>query len=162
LHALLFRKQLFDANIRIDREVTNNEDIIFNLFLSTYVRKVAIINNVVHSYLERGDSVSKKRFNESYWYFLFSYIEDNFKKWKLDEGVYNNFCLNRLCNLIRSPRAYHFDYDNKCFDNMKKLTYSQKYGINGNLALFILKHPSEFFIDIVNFHPRALLSKIKS
>lgn len=159
LHGLLYRRSLFDKKIIIDRQVVNNEDQLYNLFLAPAVQCVYGVNKVVHHYLVRQDSVSKQKYKNDYWYFLFNYIEKNYRKYEVEKKYYETYVLNRICSLIRVEGNHDFDYCNPSMLALQKIKYSIKRSIRENLTIFLLRHHNTFLIKLSRIHPSRLLHK---
>lgn len=162
LHGLLYKKTLLMDPIVIDRRIVNNEDQIFNLFLSGRIESVYGIKNVVHYYLVRNNSVSKQKYDESYWYFLFSYLRDNYKRYGVNIQTYNRYVLNRLYTLLRSKKEYIFNFNHECFDNLKDINVSSYLNFQAMVALFLLKKQYVCLRNILKFHPRSFFRNLIS
>ncbi len=161
LHGMLFRKTLFVDPPVIDRRIVNNEDQIFNFFLSSRVRNVFGIAQVTHHYLVRSDSVSKKKYNEDYWYLLLNYLYDNFKKYNIETKYYNLFALIKTISLIRSKENYIFDFSVPCFARLRNLNYTSFWGLRGNFSLFVIKHPFNWLINISRVYPKMIIQSMR-
>lgn len=159
LHGMLFRKALFKDSIVIDRSIVNNEDQIFNLFLSPRVRSAFGLNEVVHHYLVRDDSISKNKYEANYWYHLISYVENNYRKYNLDRLYYERYILTRICCLIRIEGNINFDYNHPCFKSLRQLCYSTKRSVYENLTIFLLKHHNSFLIFLSRIHPSKIVRR---
>ena len=159
LHGLLFRKTLFNEPIIIDRRVVNNEDQIYNLFLSGRIRRVYKLNKVIHHYLIRQDGVSSRKFSVDYWYFVFQYVKDNYLKYGLEQKFYELYILTRISSLVRAEGCYDFDYTHSVFKNLKQLSFSLRRSRYENWALLIMKYPTSLVIKLSRFHPSKYLHK---
>lgn len=159
LHGMLYRRSLFQTSIVIERTIVNNEDQLFNLFLSPQVRYVFGTNEIVHHYLMRQDSVSKQKYNADYWYHMITYVANNYKKYGLESVYYERYILTRICCLIRIEGNINFDYNHPCFNNLKKLCYSNRRSVYENLTIFLLRHHNRFFVFLSRIHPSKIIRR---
>lgn len=76
--AKLFKSNLFSNKYICPKHITNNEDLLMLLYISTKIEKVYISNVICYNYLFRDESVSKSKcMNISSWFNLFDEIEFN-------------------------------------------------------------------------------------
>lgn len=162
LHGLLFRRMVLEKYVVIDRKIVNNEDQIFNLFVSPRIRKVYGTDKVILIYTYRQDSISKKKYKEEYWYLFLQYVEENYLKYNVSEDAFREYIVTRLDGLMRCAENYNFDYNHDSFEKLKNIPYSIKYGVIKNLSLFALKHPSSLTIAFLRMHPKYILKNICS
>ena len=158
LHGTLYRKSMLKG-VTVDRSIVNNEDQIFNIFLTSRVRSVYITDKVVHLYLVRGGSVSKKKYNADYWYGMIAYVRDHYKQYQVEDVIYRRYILSRICSIARNNHYSHLDFDNPVFDHLRDLEFSTKYGLYGNMALVVIKHHSNVILSLIQYHPKAFLKK---
>lgn len=156
LHGMLFRRSVISEPVVIDRKITNGEDQLFNLFISNRIQYAYGIPEVVHLYVNRSDSATKQRLRDDYWYMFISYVGDCYKKYGVSELAYRQFVLTRVNSIIRNSEI---NCSHACFDKLRSIHYSLLYDIKANLILFVLKHPSPFFIRIVRMHPTRYFKK---
>lgn len=76
--AKLFKRELFSNKYICPKHITNNEDLLMILNISTKIEKVYITNIKCYNYLFRDESTSKSKcMNVSAWFNLFDEIESN-------------------------------------------------------------------------------------
>jgi len=82
----LYRKDILlaEPRITIDQRIKNNEDLIFNLFLSSKINRVMSIKDIVAHVVVRSGSASRQDYNPEYWLFILQWLDDNYAK----HGVY--------------------------------------------------------------------------
>ena len=156
LHGMLFRKHVVSEPIVIDRKITNGEDQLYNLLISNRVHNAYSIANIVHFYINRCDSATKRKVQNDYWYLFISYVVECYKKYGVNELAYQRFILTRVNSIIRNSTEI-IDCSNTCFESLKKIHYSILFNIKINLILFVLKHPYKVLIHIMRMHPTRIL-----
>jgi glycosyltransferase involved in cell wall biosynthesis len=159
LHGMLFRKHVVSEPIVIDRKITNGEDQLYNLLISNRVRNAYSIENIVHFYINRCDSATKRIIQNDYWYLFISYVGECYKKYGVNELAYQRFILTRVNSIIRNSSEI-IDCSNTCFESLKTIHYSILFNIKMNMILFVLKHPYKVLIHIMRMHPSRILKLI--
>lgn len=157
LSSSIYRKSVLDSKVIVlDPKIKNNEDYIFNLFLSDKIRCVYGIKDIVYLCHVHGDSASSVSYPVEYWYYVFNYLQENCNKYGVSEKNTNSYLLNFV------PRLFDYkDYDLKNInvEELTKAKYSTYYGFKANVVLFCLKHPN--FKRIIN-SIRTLKKRLKS
>lgn len=154
----MYKKAVLQANPRvvIPPQIRNNEDYIFNLFLSSKINKVVAIDDVVAEIVVREGSASQGFYSVEYWLDLFEWMDDHYDFY----GVYKeDYMLYKLLTLFYRVviADSKVDYSRRCFDNVKKERCRVSYGLKRNLAICAAKHPSRWFLNLLCFgRPRQL------
>ena len=157
-HGFLYRRELFKDIVVVSREVVNNEDQLLNLILASRIKGANCVNQIVHHYLERENSISHKAFPEQYWYFFFTYIEDNYKSFGIPRWMIDRYRLYRLLSLVRNEKELSLDLKQPLFNPLRDLEFSKSLGLRGNICLVLLKRPSSLLVSLLRFHPRSVIT----
>lgn len=161
-HGFLYRRELFKNAPVVNREIVNNEDQLMNLIIASRIQNAYCVNKIVHHYLERDNSISHKVYPEKYWYYFFSYVEDNYNIFGIPKIVIDRYRLYRLLSLVRNEKELNIDFKLSTFKSLRELHFSKKWGIKGNLCLAFIKHPSSILLFVIRIHPSNFISKKKS
>lgn len=162
----LFRRELLIKNdIIIPRMIINNEDYLYNLFLSSYVSTIYISNDIVYFYNHtqlcnsRKGRATNRKYLWNYWEMYFSYLYDNYRKHGITENTYIHSVLTKLSALIRNDQDYKsIDMDIppfKCIANIKSFS---GYDIWQRLVIIIYRHRwiRPLLIQLMRIHPKRL------
>lgn len=160
LHGAIYRRTIL-YNISVSRKIVNNEDQIFNIFLTGRIKNVYVTNEVVHYYTIRTNSVSKHKYGADYWYMMIAYVRDNYQKYNVKDIIYRRYILTRICSISRSMISLHLDFKNPVFDHLRCLKYSCQYGIYGIISICIIKHPDGLVRKLIQMHPRYFVKKLR-
>ncbi len=141
MHGVLYRKEIIATDpIIMNRWITNNEDFIYNLFVSPRVKNVFCISEFTCNHLRRDDGASMNKLDIGYWYKLLNYIRINHEKYNVDYTVYLSYKLSLLNSLIRGKK-YVFNYDDEEFNDIKELRIKTSHSIRENLLIVSIKYP---------------------
>ncbi len=156
----LYRKDILLAEPRviIDPRIKNNEDLIFNLFLSSKINRVMSIKDIVAHVVVRSGSASRQDYNPDYWLFILQWLDDNYKKY----GVYKKDLVLFKLLLINGHfvrNKCRVDFSLPCFDNVREFGYASFLGFY-NIALFVVKHPWNFLFPIMRMHPKYFMLRV--
>lgn len=157
----MYKKEIIlnPSLVYIDPQIKNNEDIIFNIFISSRVNSVMSIDYVIAQYVSHQGSASRVEYPTSYWLFMFQWLDRNFQKYDVYEMDYLSFKLKTIFyKLIREKDDV--DFTNECFQNLSRQSYNLGLGIIRNIALFAIKHPYQWLLPILRFHPRRVMQKL--
>lgn len=158
LHGFYYRTEILKKElILIPREITNNEDMLFNLFVSPRVRNVDFIENVLLRYLVRTNSVSHKKLSLSYWEMFLAFIKNNYSRYNVKQQNYINFSLSVVNRLVRSGEYDDIDFNNKCYEDIIKERPSFSYPFWLNMLIIYFHFPSRFMNRLMLFHPSLLI-----
>lgn len=160
LHGVLYRKSILNG-VSVDRKIVNNEDQIFNVFLTSRVRNVFVTKETVHNYIIRPDSISKRKYSADYWYMMIDYVNEHYKEYDVKDAIYRRYILSRICSLMRNSNYELLDYKHSTFNHLRILGFSRYYGTYGNAALAVLKHPNSVMLSMIRIHPKLLITKLR-
>ena len=137
----MYRKEVLtrEPRVQIDSHITNNEDLIFNLFLSSKIDSVMSIDDIVVNIVSHSDSVSHRRYSEDYWLYVLNWLDQNYKKY----DVYIDDLVLYKLHTIKGKFLFNskvYNFSNICFDNIRDTKYKLKFGTY-NIYLYIVKHP---------------------
>lgn len=156
----MYRKDLLlmEPRIKIDPRIKNNEDFIFNLFLSSKINKVMSIPDVVVKIVKREGSASMQKYGSDYWTYVLSWLDANYKKYDVYDADLIRYKLPIvLYKLIHEGNDV--DFSLACFDNIRGSKYKKENGIL-NLAIFAVKHPSNLLFRLLSFHPKQFFRQL--
>lgn len=158
----LYKKSLLlsEPRIIIPPSIRNNEDFIFNLFLSSKINKVIATDDVVAKIVIRQGSASRVSYKTEYWLNLFDWVDSQYQKYDVYKKDYMYYKLMSLFyNVIIVDQMV--DYRHPCFDNVRNQRYYLSFGIKRNLTIFIVKHPWKILRYLLfRVHPKRILYKI--
>jgi glycosyltransferase involved in cell wall biosynthesis len=161
MHTSIYRKSILDSKeIIIDPKIKNNEDFIFNLFLSDKIKCAYGIKDIIQRCHVHSDSASRVYYPVEYWYYVFEYLQKNCSKFGVSQ--INTNCY--LLNFMKKFYAYKYkDYDLGQIntDELSAAKYSTYYGFYANIILFHLKHPKSKLITILITFRRSVKKIIK-
>lgn len=150
---------LADPRIVISPQIRNNEDYIFNLFLSSKINKVIAVDDVVAELVVHKGSASQSYYNTDYWLNLFEWMDNHYNIYDVYREDYMLYKLMVLFYrvVIVNPAV---DYSRACFDNVKMESYKLSYGLKRNLAIFAIKHPWLWVRRVLcSFRPHRIVSR---
>lgn len=154
----MYRKDLLLESpiVVVDPKIKNNEDFIFNLFLSSKVNRIMSIPNVVAHIVEHTGSASRVFYPSDYWLYVIQWMDDNYKNYDIYDDDYMLYKLNMVYyKLLREKRGV--DYSLSCFDNIRCCHYHADWGLSRNIAIFAIRHPNILVLSLLRFHPKRLL-----
>lgn len=144
--------------IVVDPRIKNNEDLIFNLFLSSRINKVMSIPDVIAHIVERPGSASRANYSSDYWTFVLQWMDDNYKKYDVNDEDYMIYKIDLVYyKLLREVK--NVNYSLSCFNNIRQYGYSKELGKTRNLTIFSVRHPFPWFLALLRFHPRRLFKR---
>ncbi len=139
LSSSIYRKSVLDSKeIVLDPKIKNNEDFIFNLFLSDQIKCVYGIKDIVYLCHVHDDSASHAKYPIEYWYYVFNYLSDNYKKYGVRQKDINSYLLNFFSRFLSYD---NLDLNKININKLIQVNYSAYYGLKGNIILFYLKYP---------------------
>lgn len=154
----MYKKDVLIAEPRvvIPPTIRNNEDLIFNILLSSKINRVMAINDIVALIVEHSGSASRRPYKADYWCDLFEWMDLNYKKYGVFENDYMMYKLMTLYYKIVREHS-ECDYRHRCFENLKKYKYRRSIGFKRNIVLFVAKHPYKIIRGILSLHPKRFL-----
>ena len=160
LSGFLYKTQILkEAGIHIGREIVNNEDFIFNLFLSPRLKKLIGLPDQLYWITSNPRSVSRSNtFTAEYWMRVLNFLQDNYHRYNLPEKYYLQY---KLYTISRIYRVYSrsFELRDPVIVDMGALHLSGKYTLKQNILLYIIKHPSSPVKSVYTLplHPKRLI-----
>lgn len=167
LWSRMFRKEILDEmDICIPRYITNSEDYLFNLFVSTNIGSAYISEELIYNYnqrqlcKERIGRATNRQCNWGYWEKYFIFLYENYKKYNISEELYVRSILVRLCSLIRGSLDYNrINWEILPFELLKKVNVSHAYSLKQNMAILFYKHRtlSIIILPLIRIHPKKVM-----
>ena len=163
----LFRRELFSNSYICPKHITNNEDLLLLLFISTKLEQVYISNIVCYNYLFRDGSISKSRcMNVDAWFDLFDEIESTLSEELGTEKIKYAFLKYRLrlLKIVTTIHGYTIKRDScklqRLIDDAKnhKLTNEDKENIS--LLLSVSKQKIQYFKNELISNIKNIIKKI--
>ena len=172
LQSKLFKKDLLDkVDFLIPRIITNNEDYLYNLFISSYISHVYISQEPVYNYNiqqsnnARDGRATTRQYHWSYWEEYFTYLHENYKKYNISDDTYIRSVLTKLNSLIRNNQDYrHIKYDIPPFDCISNVKPFKGFNFWQSMVIIIYSYRkmSKYLILIMRFHPKKMIRNIVS
>lgn len=139
---------LAEPRIIISPKIRNNEDFIFNLFLSSKINKVVAIDDVVAEIVCHPDSASHGNYRVDYWTNLLSWLDENYKKYDV---YFDDLIQYKLFTIYEKIVRPLIDFDSKaqCFANIALKHYNIKYGLRGLVTILYVNVSNSFIRSII-------------
>lgn len=157
----MYRKDILLSRprITIDPKIKNNEDYLFNLFLSSKINRVMSIPDVVVHIVERPGSASRVKYTSDYWLFVLKWMDENYKIYDVYEDDYLLYKIDVI--YIKLIREYKdVDYTLPCFDNVRYSQYRRDLGAKRNLVIFVVRNHYGWLLSLFRFHPKRWLRNL--
>ena len=150
--AKLFKKDLFfkvDA-FNLPREVTNNEDLIMNIILTSQANNIYISNDIeVYNYINRSDSATKNVIGLSYWEMIYNILDSILLEkfnYLEDVNLRNAFTIYKLTNMraiVATDKNIPQNKLSLLVSEIEKITYLT---YQEQVSLLMLKNPAKAVI----------------
>lgn len=165
------RENLVNEDIHIPKKISNNEDYLYNLFLSSSIHTAYISDEIIYIYNctqhcnDREGRATTRQYNWNYWEEYFAYLHENYKKYNISDDTYIRSVLTKLNSLIRNNEDYRrINYDIPPFDCVSNVKPFKGFNFWQSMVIIIYHYRkmAKYLIPIMRVHPKEMIRNIVS
>lgn len=155
------RDILLKANIIIDRCITNNEDYMYNLFLSPQLNRVGVLEQPIYIYNKiRDQRASSNKCNDKYWKLFLGYLRQEAPKYGVPIEYSFMARSYKIYMLLRNDTSFDLYKLGDEINDMRQVESIKGMPLWQKLTVFLCKHPNSFIISLIQFHPTLFLYRL--